>query len=55
MEDGNDIFIDFSEEENGKCYLYTQALLGNWSMLTKNFTEFLLSLCESEGIDFYDI
>lgn len=53
VEDGNNVFIDFSEEGSGKCYMYTQALSGNWSMLTKNFTEFLLSLCEYEGDDFY--
>lgn len=42
IEDGKNVFIDFSEEGSGKCYIYTKELPDNWSMLTKNFTEFLL-------------
>ena len=49
VEDGNYVFIDFSEEGSGRCYMDMQALSGEGSMLTRNFTEFLLSLCGAEG------
>ena len=53
VEDGNNVFIDFSEEGSGRCYMYTQELSGNWTMFKKNFSEFLLSLCECEGEAFF--